>query len=290
MRYTFIFTLAVCWQQLSATHLVNALASNAVALHVSGANAKEIPANFTAQGDLPPKLQWELQNNTAGVLQLEIEEGYFMEPVEQGYQTLLMTQPLMITLQPKTKKKEFVYAMCSALSRSSPNSSTKYKLGKKAPDAMVRLAKFIAQKKYQHFAAQQAVWSLSDGSPVTSISSSNSAVEDDLLKIAAELKGLNYEEVKRQKASQPQSQFMQSFNGKKADRNIIFRNDSTASVSVAFFSQSGEVLKSFIDETAFQPGHHSIRINPFPVSLTGKTYSVRMMKNGEIFREYYFMQ
>ena len=288
-HYTIIAFAVLLSLHTHAAHLVNALANQSISAAISGSNSKEIPQEMRA-GGFDPKLQMELVNHTNQPLQLEMEEGYMMEPAEPGYQALLMTQPLLITLQPKGKSKQFIYAMCAQLSMSLPNAKIQYKIGKKAPDALLKMAQYIAKNKYQNSAAQRAVWSLSDNSPILSISSEKENVTANLQQFVANLKGVNLEQLKRENQNKSMAQVMYAFNSSKSDRNIIFKNDTASMVSVGYYSEQGELLKPIIETTQFIDGHHSIRYNPFPLSLTNKRYSVRMIKDGEVFKEYYFMQ
>lgn len=277
------------WQSFYATHLVNALNTKEISMEMRGAIYKEMPEAMRSES-FAPKLQMELRNNTNAPLKVELEEGYMMEPVENGYQALLMTKPMVITLQPKSGSKQFLYAMCTQLSMSSPNSTIKYKVGKKAPDALLRLAQLIAQKNYQNFGAQQAVWSISDNSPILSISGSSKDMENDLQKFVADLKGVDLEKLKRENQGKDLASIMSPYNGRKLDRNIVFKSDTSSVVSVGYYNEQGELIKPLFENTLFKDGQHSIRYNPFPLALASKRYSVRLIKDDEIFREYYFMQ
>lgn len=290
MKYATIIAMLIAFSaRVNATHVVNAIATNLISAEIQGANGAEIPNNFRENNYLP-KLQMELVNNTNQELNLEMEEGFLMEPTEKGYQVLLMTQPLIVKLKPKSKEKQFIYAMCAQLSMSSPSSKIKYKVGKKSSGALLELAQYIAKNRCQYFAAQEAVWSLTDNSPILSIHSENLNIQNGLQAFVANLKGVNLEQLKKENAYNNLAQIMAVYNGKQFDRNIVFNTDTAHIISVGYYSQSGELLKPIIEDVLVKDGAHSIRYNPFPLSLTNKRYSVRMIKDGEIFREYYFMQ
>jgi hypothetical protein len=290
MRQLLLATaITFAWQSFYATHLVNALNSKELSIEMRGSNYKEMPEAIRNE-PFAPKLQMELKNNTNNPLKVELEEGYLMEPIENGYQVLLMTKPMVITLQPKGGSKKFLYAMCTQLSMSGPNSTVKYKVGKKAPDALLKLAQLIAQKSYQNLGAQQAVWSISDNSPILSISANSKEMENNLQKFVADLKGEDLEKLKRENHGKDLASIMSVYNGRKLDRNIVFKTDSSSIVSVGYFNEQGELIKPLFENTLFKDGQHSIRYNPFPLALASKRYSVRLIKDDEIFREYYFMQ
>ncbi len=284
-----VLAITFAWQSLYATHLINALNSKELSVEMRGAIFKEMTEAMRTES-FAPKLQMELKNNTNAPLKVELEEGYMMEPIESGYQALLMTKPMVVTLQPKGSSKQFLYAMCTQISMSSPNSTIKYKVGKKAPDALLRLAQLIAQKNYQNFGAQQSVWSISDNSPILSISGSSKDMENDLQKFVADLKGVDLEKLKRENHGKDLASIMSVYNGRKLDRNIVFKSDTSSIVSVGYYNEQGELIKPLFENTLFKNGQHSIRYNPFPLALANKRYSVRLVKDDEVFRAYYFMQ
>lgn len=288
-RICLLLSLATISGSAWSLNLTDAIKSNQVSVDWTGANYSEVPENQKMDG-FAPKMQMTVKNLTGRDLDLELDEGYMLEPAEKQYQAMLLTQVVATRLKPNEKQKRFIFAMCTQLSNSSPNTQTHYAVGKKAPDALLRLAKYIVANKLQSSAAQEAVWSLSDNSPILSISNPNEVVTESLQKFVADIKGVNLTQLKKDNEGKTYSDIISTFNGKKEDRNLTFKLDSTATVSAGYYSTSGELLKPIVDEVVLLDGKRSIRYNPFPISLTNQRYSVRLVKDGEIFREYYFRQ
>jgi hypothetical protein len=274
-----------------ALHLKEAINSKAIVANWTGISATNRPAEIV--GMKSPSMQAALQNKTSSELELDLEEGFFLMPEEQGYQRMLITQKVKIKLKPNERKEIPLYAMCTQLSHSGPNAKLKFKLGERAQGDLLSLAQLIALKNYQNYAAQDAVWSFTDGSSILGINSSNPAIEDELQSFVAksmkiDLKKLKLEAKAKDRFGEqhPENLYL----GKKIDRNITFRNDTALQLKVGYYDQNGSLLATIVTPQSVMPGQHSIRYNPFPLGLHGKRYSVKMYHNDELFREYYFRQ
>jgi hypothetical protein len=101
--------------------------------------------------------------------------------------------------------------------------------------------------------------------------------------------GTTLEKIKQQEP-RTTTALLQEFNGPKTDRNITFKADSTTNVSVGFYDMDNHLIEPIFANRDFQKGDHSIRYNPFPVSLRAQNYTVKMIRDGELYREYFFRQ
>lgn len=286
------FALPIAFAFLSnsifALSLSQAIAEKKVVVDWTGASWQEMPTNLRTNG-FSPKIQLVIKNQTTAPLALDLEEGYMLQPNEKGYQAMLITQQIKLNCEPNKQQKQYIYAMCTQLTNSGPGENTHYKLGEKASSALLQLAQFIRLKNYENGAAQAAVWSMTDESPVLSIESTNPAIALDLQKMVAQLKGVDLEKLKKTE-TRKSNVILAEFNGNKLDRNIPFSVDTNAVVSVGFYDANDQLIKPIFQDRIFTKGNHSIRYNPFPLAFINKHYSVKMMRDGELFKEYYFRQ
>ena len=285
--FTSIILLLIS-NSIFSLQLAQAIAEKKVQISWTGADYKTLPEALRSNG-FAPKMQAVLENKTAQPLDLELEEGYLLQPQEQGYQAMLITQNIEWQLQPRQKQQQFVFAMCTQLSNSGPGTSTRYRLGAKATAALLQLAQFIRQKNYQNQAAQQAVWCITDNAPLLAISSPNTILGNDLQEKVARILQLDLAKIKRQETRNT-TKLIAVFNGAKLDRNIPFKTDTAAVISVGFFDANGELLQPIFSNRVFQQGQHSIRYNPFPLNFRNQHYSVKLLQNGAVQKEYYFRQ
>ncbi len=274
--------------RLSSTNLKEAIASKLVTVEMTGSNYDSIPPSMGADG-FKPKMQMTVSNLSDHPVALDLDPGYMLEADEPGYQAMLLTQSVDIKLNPREKKKDFLYAMCTELTKSGPGSSLHYQVAGKAKPALLQMALFIASKKFLVHAAQEAVWSISDDLPVMSITDKNHAVTDALQKEAASIKGLHIDELKRE-YDKRKSTILAEFNTNRVDRNIPFVVEDSAVVSAGYYNQSGQLMWPVYTNVLLRAGKHSIRYNPFPVAYTGQRYTFKVIKDGAVYKEYNFRQ
>lgn len=110
------------------------------------------------------------ENTTAQTLDVDIDCGQKITCSDSSSQNLVITQSEHIRLTPKRIVTTAVYAMCINAHKSSPG-RIPFKLGQMAQGALLRLTKFIEQKKYQNAHAQSAVWTITDNNSLATIGS-----------------------------------------------------------------------------------------------------------------------
>jgi hypothetical protein len=285
--YTLIFIILLSLKSFGLS-LSEAIADKKVMVDWTGSDYSTMPEAIKNSG-FYPKMQMVITNQTNAPLTVNLDEGYLLQPNEEGYQAMLITQQIALDCPAKRQQKQLIYAMCTQLSHSGPGVQTHYKLGQKASPALLQLAQYIRMNNYQNNAAQQAVWSLTDRSPVLGIESSNEAVKNGLQGFVAQLMGTTLEKITSQE-QRNKTALLQEFNGNKVDRNITFTADSITNVSVGFYDMDNHLIEPIFANRDFQKGDHSIRYNPFPVKLREKNYTVKMIRDGELYREYFFRQ
>jgi len=272
----------------SSLSIKEAMANKQIAVDVSGTNYDSVPQYLRAAGEAPG-MQMTVSNLTDRTLDLDLDPGYMLEPVEHGYQAMLLTQYIKLKVNPGARQRNYIHAMCTQLHNSGPNSTLHYHVANIAPPALLQMAMFIAQHDYQSFSAQEAVWSISDGMPTPTIGNYNIPMDNELQNLVANIKGEDIGKLRKEfKANQ--KAVMSEFIGSRADRNIPFDISDSAMVTVGYYSHDGVLLKPIITETLFKNGKHSIRYDPYPVAYSGQHYMVKMIKNGSVYREYYFSQ
>ncbi len=253
-----------------------------------GIDEKEL-ASFTKNDQLKPKITMAIENNTTAPLVVDLDEGYLIAPTESQYQTQILAENLHMELKPSQKNKQHFIAYCTNLSKSSPSANTIFSLKEKAPAGLLNFVKWAKDQKLYNYDIQQGVWSFTDDLPIMSIGNSD-AISEKIQRACAANRGLDYEKVKKESKAQNASQLLSQYNGKKIDRNLVFKNDSASLISAGYYDLNGNLLSPILDNKTLLAGAHSIRYNPYPVALYKKKYSVKLFKSGELYKEYYFMQ
>lgn len=117
----------------------------------------------------------ELGNLSYISLEILLETGRKLIPVNDSVQTMIITKEMMITLLPKETKTIFEFAMCIEKPDLPPSPKRKFNVGEMAGGKLLQLTKLIEKHNYQDNTGQQAVWVVSNSLPVSSVSSYDSA-------------------------------------------------------------------------------------------------------------------
>ena len=137
MENKHILIIAFIFSTLSASsiNLKEAIANNQVAVLVTGSNYDSMPQALRA--GYAPEMQMTLANLSNQDIELSLDPGYLFEAVEPGHQPMLLVQTLDYRLKPNERQLQFVYAMCTALSKAGPGTSLKFRVAEKASPAVV---------------------------------------------------------------------------------------------------------------------------------------------------------
>ncbi len=278
--------------QIFAVNLKEAIDNKLVAVNIAGADYDSMPTSL--RNGFAPEMRLVVSNLKNSDIELSLDPGYLFVAVKPGYQPMLLVQNINYKLKPNERQLNYVYAMCTALSKSGPGTDMPFLVSDKASPELVEMARFIASEKYQSHPAQQAVWVLSDNTPVTSIGGTDSALVIALRKQLAVIKHVSVDSLMKlytYSASQgAASDDLLQYNYSRCDRNLTFTVVDTAIITAGYYDAQGHMIKPLFVNTLFVDGRHSIRYDPYPVSLRGQNYTVKLIKDGRICKEYYYMQ
>lgn len=110
-----------------------------------------------------------LTNKSTSQLTILIQPGTLFYPADPGQQTLITMDNQLISLAPKVKQKEDVFAYCSELHDRSPNKQTVFSVGRNTNPKFDSLFAFIKPMKIPSNYQQSLSWAISDNSPVSAI-------------------------------------------------------------------------------------------------------------------------
>jgi hypothetical protein len=182
MKAAFSFALALLFltgisfaQDKQKVKLKDAINNGWVKASVKGNGGKKGPSF------LGPCLDITITNLTDRQLLIEVEPGRRFAPFNKNTQTLIVTEPLMVSLDGKAVKMENVYAMCGQAHDGAPDVGEEFAVGKMSNEYIVGLATLIGEKDYHNLAGQAAMWALTDDSPIDNIKGYDPVI-DELLR------------------------------------------------------------------------------------------------------------
>lgn len=238
-------------------------------------------------------LSVDVKNNSANAIFLSIPAGHIFDSEEEGEQDLLVTQSYLVKLEPAKKQILNIFSMCCQALKSSPKKGNKYKVGKLSENKnLVKLANFIEKYKYNDFyPAQQAVWVLSNGNRLETISG-----EPEL-----QVKNIKYYLTTlgiKDEAGKPIQMPWYEINFKDGDSTSVFSNKATkitgefnyylqnnANVILGIYTPQGKIVKLYINNDMQDPGHKSYPFIWKVDGLQAGTYLMRVYGDNQLKKE-----
>ncbi|MFN5325057.1 MAG: hypothetical protein ACK5C5_09075 [Bacteroidota bacterium] len=200
-----------------------------------------------------------LQNNTSDSVGVWIEAGRILISQKPEYQDILIVKDLYMTMHPQQKTETSIYGFCCQAHDHSPPKGALFDFGKMAPDNWIKMLRASNNGDYSISAIQNAIWCLSDGIPVASITDADPNRVQKLREIVAEIRGesapwymLSYEK-----------DSVRLFSGRPervvGKLQYYLRTDAVVTINIR--SASGQVVATLVDDMPKGPGHHRFDVD-----------------------------
>lgn len=155
LKLAFAFaSIVICMEWTAAMSIQEALSKNLVEVNIQ---TNETGTHYSA-----PFIM-EVNNLSNKALDLELENGYLLEPADVEEQTMIVTNRILASLGPKEKKEMFVNAMCIEQHDAAPDQNSRYTFADLASPELRKLSAFIEKNKRFEPDAQFLMWDLADG-------------------------------------------------------------------------------------------------------------------------------
>ncbi len=180
MRTAFASLLVVAALQSSAfdSELGLALRAGQVSLSVTGLG-----------GHSGGCVRVEAVNRTGEQARIVIPSGWRFGSQDSTLQDLLVVGEQVLALAPNGRATVTCAAFCCEASMGGPGAGSGFNQGWLADSALVKLARHMASTAYDEQAMQQAVWAVSDGSPISGIDAGEASATHALRQFVATLTG-----------------------------------------------------------------------------------------------------
>jgi len=122
------------------------------------------------------------ENLTNKNLEIFIEAGTILPPIDDKEQTLIISNDLLVTLESKEQKSKSIQAYCTELNDLCPKIDSKFGISQSSDSSLVKLIKLIKQHKVSDIDfIQQSIWCLTDSNSVSSLYSENTASTEPII-------------------------------------------------------------------------------------------------------------
>ncbi|MFN8297587.1 MAG: hypothetical protein U0T75_00680 [Chitinophagales bacterium] len=262
--------------------LADAVQKKLVSVQFSG--AKEDTAHMMTSSHYGPCMSMEIVNASADDMTLNLDYGYMLMPDDTGIQAMMVTQTLIVKLQPKAKKNYRLYAMCTEATDGSPSSAQPFKLGKRTSGNLLGLAELLNRKKYQNDAAQDAVWCLTNNHDVTSIFSTDTTMMYELRRFVAKAKNIPlskiYEAVPDYSAPVQTRVITYTYSG-----SISYSLINTGKIMIALFDEDNHMKKVYVNNETQREGQYTYNYQISSTEMENKKHYLRMFRDGKMEEE-----
>jgi hypothetical protein len=231
-----------------------------------------------------------IENLTDKNIKVLLEAGRFMEPDDSSEQRMIVTHEQMIALYKKQKKEIPVFAMCSEMHDSAPDSASVFEMSHKAEGDLLTLAQLVSKNNWQDMGAQSAIWAMTDGNDYADIYSDNESEMTTLRDFVKKTKGITA-------PLQPQGNEVFSINTESKNTylkyskgeisgSFEFTNKSDLSLSMILYNDKGEEFRKSFTNMTFKKGNNTLTYTYYYFNIPLGNYYVKLLDGeGNVFLE-----
>ena len=233
-----------------------------------------------------PCMAMGITNTSAEILNLNLEYGYRLVPEDSALQTMIVTQTLLVKLQPKQKKNCRLYAMCTEAHDGGPSPEAKFTLRSRATGNLLNLTEFLNQKKYQGDAAQNAVWCFTNSYELNSIFSADTNMMYDLRRFVAKAKGIDLKKIYETAEAEPYSAPVRTFTTRTIySGSLNYSFLKTSKVMIALFDEDNHMKKVYVNNETQREGEYTYNYQIGSDEMNNKKHYLRMFRDGKLEEE-----
>ena len=229
-------------------------------------------------------ISMKIKNLIAKPCTLKLEAGQRLDSKDSVVQDILVTHCDVFTLAPSQTKEMNVWGMCCQAHNHSPQLKSVFLFGSMADSNLVKFARFIDKNNYQNATAQSAVWVLSDGNAMASISTdSKPEVTIRIQDFISRLTGKPIPSYSIEYANDTVrvfSNIARSLKGK-----IDYHVMHNSLVTFGIYNASGKVIKMMFIEKRHNPGDYSYDYELSILGLPKGTYYGRIRVDDQLQKE-----
>lgn len=247
-----------------------------------------VTANIKGQGGNVGKvLLLEVTNSQRKYVTINIPTGLQFQSADSSIQDLIVTEGAQLVLAAGATKKIAVNAMCIQPHNGSPYLNSTFLVGALAGDTLLKLAQYIAEKRYQDELGQSAVWTIIRDEGLENVYGPDPTKLKDMVQFMSKITGKPVPWYNKEKLPPPPGQV---FSPEPSVLHGIytFHLEAKGFARVAVYDSTGKEVFLFLDHFEVLPGD-----NRFKFKLTVKGYKkgkyyARLYLDGELKEEKMF--
>lgn len=232
-------------------------------------------------------IQMKIENQTSKNISIKIPALTTYLPEDNGEQTLLQVEEMIVQLNGNQTEDVLIPAFCSELSDRAPRSEGVFKIGKSKDEKFIKLADYVKKNSVSKRNYQEAVWAISDNQSINYIVLETPS-DKSFRKFMSELTGQ-----KESWYSSPQSTTVDEYGNINRETVAIsgelkFDSDGASKVYQAICDSTGRELFTSPERQIRKV--KDVEMN-FSIKVKGwkkGNYEVRVMKGESILKKFPF--
>jgi len=236
-------------------------------------------------GHLGDVILMKIKNTCDKILHLKLEAGRRLDSKNNNEQDILVTKPFEMVVSPNQISEEEVFGMCCQAHNSGPSQGSVYYIGTMANDTnLIRIAEYIDKNKYYtNYAAQEAVWAISDNSSIGSISGGTKAENSSLQQFVSKLTLRKIPPYSVSYIRERPEDMQGRVN--KVEGVFDYSVKENGHVTIAIYNFSGELVQLLFADISHKKGDYKLYYTFRVGDLPQGQYYARMYLNGNSEKE-----
>lgn len=277
MKRSYLLPLAFLLFNLSLSSATNsisleeAIKKGWVKADISGAKNQN---NSDFSDHHGPCITFILQNKSSQHLQLFIENGRFLSPLDSSTQRMVVTKSEMIVMSPGQTINKNIFAMCSQANNGSPDEGENFVLGMIADNEIRQMSQEIEKRNAQNSTGQDAMWVVTDDHDISSITGEDVSLVNSLRQTASQITGKPMELYVPEQTTP--SKPLKSVRG-----TFDFTLPRAGTVTLSLYDAENRNLMDFIRDKQYGAGQHAYSYYSSSSSFEPGFYYIKLFVNRE---------
>ena len=225
-----------------------------------------------------------LTNLTSAPLKISIDNGTMFYPEDSSYQTLLVTQGMVVGIDANGNRSSLIQAVCTESSDRAPGTDTKmqYSIGKDAVGNLLKLSIMLEQNQFYNAEAQAAVWTLKNNGDLTNIYGYDTVATRKLQVFLAKLMGKKVPpppapDDYRRNSYAPTYRKKITLGGE-----FEFNFFKTRSVIIGMYDKNNILVRELYKNTQEAAGNHIFKYEFDASVYTDDYYNIKLIADDEV--------
>lgn len=251
--------------------LDNAIKKKLIRVKISGADVSQP----NSSGHYGKCLQIEMTNLTSQRFKIKLKNGQQFVPGDSSIQNMMLTQGEIFVFSPKKHHKEYINAMCVEKHDGAPFKSINFSLGNMSTGHLLGISKLVEKHKYFNSTAQSAVWCISDGADISSITGSDSIMVSRLQKFVSEATGQTIPKW----VNRTEKRIMRP-----STNTVTFEwiTSKTHKTTLVILDKNNKLVKEILKDIMLPAGEHSYKMTLSTAHLPKGYYKVLLYIDNKI--------